>query len=211
MSEWANFWNGPLNAPSARIGDCRVQANQKTKAGEDQPKTTFHSFYPIRRFLDPPERLIGKLSIDPDDTVVDFGCGPGYFLIPLAKVARRAIGVDVSPRMLEKASTKAKKKGVSIELLQNNGTGIRLEDNSADLIFLNHVFHEVDDKPTVLGEFHRILKPAGRLAIVERTHDSWRLLNNLRPPVVDEKKLIAKFNKQDLDLRKQSRTETHLL
>ncbi|MGP8128804.1 MAG: class I SAM-dependent methyltransferase [Candidatus Bathyarchaeia archaeon] len=148
---------------------------------------------PIRRFLDPPERLIGKLSIDPDDTVVDFGCGPGYFLIPLAKVARRAIGVDVSPRMLEKASTKAKKKGVSIELLQNNGTGIRLEDNSADLIFLNHVFHEVDDKPTVLGEFHRILKPAGRLAIVERTHDSWRLLNNLRPPVVDEKKLISEI------------------
>jgi SAM-dependent methyltransferase len=148
---------------------------------------------PIRRFLDPPERLLGKLSIDPDDTVVDFGCGPGYFLIPLAKVARRAIGVDVSPRMLEKASTKAKKKGVSIELLQNNGTGIRLEDDSADLIFLNHVFHEVDDKPTVLGEFHRILKPAGRLAIVERTHDSWRLLNNLHPPVVDEKKLISEI------------------
>jgi hypothetical protein len=39
---------------------------------------------PIRRVLDPPERLIGKLSINADDPVVDFGCGPGYFLIPLA-------------------------------------------------------------------------------------------------------------------------------
>lgn len=153
-------------------------------------KLAFTLDNPIRRFLDPPERLIEKLGINPDDTVVDFGCGPGYFLIPLAKVARRAIGVDVSPRMLKKASTKAKKEGVSIELLQSNGTDIRLEDNSADLIFLNHVFHELDDKPTVLGEFHRILKPSGRLAIVERTRDSWRLLSNLRPPVVDEKKLI---------------------
>lgn len=148
---------------------------------------------PIRRFLDPPERLIGKLGINPDDTVVDFGCGPGYFLIPLAKVARRAIGVDVSPRMLERASTKAKKKGVSVELLQSDGTGLRLEDNSVDLIFLNHVFHEVDDKPKVLGEFHRILKPLGKLAIVERTSDSWRLLSNTGPPVVDEKQLISEI------------------
>jgi ubiquinone/menaquinone biosynthesis C-methylase UbiE len=148
---------------------------------------------PIRRYLDPPERLIGKLAVNPDDTVLDFGCGPGYFLIPLAQVARRAIGVDVSPRMLEKASRKAKKKGVSVELLQNDGTGIRLEDGSVDLIFLNHVFHEVDDKPRVLGEFRRILKPLGRLAIVERTRDSGRLMGNMGPPVVDEKRLIGEI------------------
>jgi len=148
---------------------------------------------PVRRFLDPPERLIGKLGINPDDAVIDFGCGPGYFLIPLAKVARRAIGVDVSSRMLEKASRKAKKKGVSVELLQSDGTGIRLEDGSVDLIFLNHVFHEVDDKPRVLGEFHRILKPLGRLAIVERTREPGRLMGNMGPPVVDEKRLIGEI------------------
>jgi len=148
---------------------------------------------PVRRYLDPPERLIGKLGINPDDAVIDFGCGPGYFLIPLAKVARRAIGVDVSSRMLEKASRKAKKKGVSVELLQSDGTGIRLEDSSVDLIFLNHVFHEVDDKPRVLGEFHRILKPLGRLAIVERTREPGRLLSNMGPPMVDEKRLIGEI------------------
>ena len=148
---------------------------------------------PVRRFLDPPERLIGKLAVNPDDTVLDFGCGPGYFLIPLAQVARRAIGVDVSPRMLEKASRKAKKKGVSVELLQSDGTGIRLEDGSVDLILLNHVFHEVDDKPRVLGEFRRILKPLGRLAIVERTREPGRLMGNMGPPVVDEKRLIGEI------------------
>ena len=148
---------------------------------------------PVRRFLDQPEQLIGKLGVNPDDTVLDFGCGPGYFLIPLAQVARRAIGVDVSPRMLEKGSRKAKEKGVSVELLQSDGTGIRLEDGSVDLIFLNHVFHEVDDKPRVLGEFRRILKPLGRLAIVERTREPGRLLGNMGPPVVDEKRLIGEI------------------
>jgi len=34
VCEWANFWSGPLNAPSARIGDCRVQANQERNGGE---------------------------------------------------------------------------------------------------------------------------------------------------------------------------------
>jgi SAM-dependent methyltransferase len=150
---------------------------------------------PVRRFLDPPERLIGKLAVNPDDTVLDFGCGPGYFLIPLAQVARRAIGVDVSPRMLEKASRKAEKNGVSVELMQSDGTGIRLEDGSVDLIFLNHVFHEVDDKPRVLGEFSRILKPLGRLAIVERTRERGRLMGNMGPPVVDEKRLIGEIQR----------------
>jgi len=114
-------------------------------------------------------------------------------LIPIAKVARSAIGMDVSPRMLEKASRKGKKEGVSIELLQSDGTNIRLQDDSVDLILLNHVFHEVDDKPKVLGEFHRILKPSGRLAIVERTRSSGRLLSNMGPPLVDEKRLISEI------------------
>ena len=35
MCEWANFWSGPLNAPSVRIGDCRVQANQEKNGGEE--------------------------------------------------------------------------------------------------------------------------------------------------------------------------------
>ena len=59
---------------------------------------------PIRRFVSPPERLISKIKIGSNDVVVDFGCGPGFFSIPLAKIARRTIGVDISPRMLEKSS-----------------------------------------------------------------------------------------------------------
>jgi ubiquinone/menaquinone biosynthesis C-methylase UbiE len=144
---------------------------------------------PIRRFLSPPERLISKLDIGSSDVVVDFGCGSGFFLIPLAKAASRSIGVDVSPRMLERAARLAKKEGITIDFLQSDGTEIRLDDGSVDLILLNHVFHEVEDKPGVLGEFHRILKPSGRLAIVERIHGANGLLAKLSPPLIDEKDL----------------------
>ena len=146
---------------------------------------------PIRRFVSPPERLISKIKIDSNDVVVDFGCGPGFFSIPLAKIARRTIGVDISPRMLEKAAGHAKKEGVTIEFLQSDGTEIRLENGVADLVLLNHVFHEIEDKPTVLDEFHRILKSLGRVAIVERTHKARIPLRNLGPPVIDEKELVS--------------------
>lgn len=163
-------------------------------------KLTFMLDNPIRRLLSPPERLISKLSIGSNDVLVDFGCGPGFFLIPLARVAGRAIGVDVSPRMLERGARHAKKEGVAIEFLQSDGTNIRLDDSSVDLILLNHVFHEVEDKPRVLGEFHRILKPLGRLAIVERTHEAKGLWSKSGPRVIDEKELTHEIQQSGFRL-----------
>jgi 2-polyprenyl-3-methyl-5-hydroxy-6-metoxy-1,4-benzoquinol methylase len=40
---------------------------------------------PIRRLLQPPNELIEKLAITSEQTVMDFGCGPGYFTIEMAK------------------------------------------------------------------------------------------------------------------------------
>jgi ubiquinone/menaquinone biosynthesis C-methylase UbiE len=143
----------------------------------------------IRRLLSPPERLISKLGIGSNDVVVDFGCGPGFFLIPIAKIAGRAIGIDVSPHMLERAAQRAKKEDLTIQFLQSDGTDIRLEDGTVNLILLNNVFHEVGDKPGLLGEFRRILTPLGRLAIVERTREVNGLWAKFSPPLIDEKEL----------------------
>ena len=99
---------------------------------------------------------------------MDFGCGPGFFTIELAKKAKNVVAVDVSPEMLKKAQNKAKKAHQeNIQFLQSDGKTIQLEDGSVDLILLVTVFHEVGDSGTVLKEFSRILKPTGRLAIVE--------------------------------------------
>ena len=145
---------------------------------------------PIRKLFSPPERLISKINIGSNDVVIDFGCGPGFHSIPLAKLAQRMIGIDISPRMLERAARHAEQEGVTIEFLQSDGTEIRLEDGVADLILLNHVFHEIRDKPAVLGEFYRILKSLGRVAIVERTRKGRFPWNNIGPPVIDEKELV---------------------
>jgi len=123
---------------------------------------------PIRRLIQPPSELIEKLAINPNDVAVDFGCGPGYYTIELAKKAKRAVAVDLSSEMLKKAQNKAEKAGVmNIQFLQSNGTNIQLEDSSVDIILLVTVYHEVGESEAVLKEFNRILKPESKLIIVE--------------------------------------------
>jgi ubiquinone/menaquinone biosynthesis C-methylase UbiE len=123
---------------------------------------------PIRRLIQPPSELIEKLAINPNDVVMDFGCGPGYYTIELAKKAKSVVAVDLSSEMLKKAQNKADKAGVkNIQFLQSNGTNIQLKDSSVDIILLVTVYHEVGESEAVLKEFSRILKPEGKLIIVE--------------------------------------------
>ena len=123
---------------------------------------------PIRRWLQPPSELIEKLGINLGDVVMDFGCGPGFYTVELAKKAKKVVAVDLSPEMIKKAQSKAAKAGVkNIEFLQSDGKNIKVEDGSVDLILLVTVYHEIGESQTVLTEFHRILKPTGKLVIVE--------------------------------------------
>ena len=138
----------------------------------------------LRRWLSPPERLISKLEIAPNDVVVDFGCGPGFYTIPIAKVAGRAIGVDVSKDMLRRTTEYAKTNGVSVQTIESDGTKIDIPTTTVDLCLLVHVYHEVENKPQLLAEFIRILKPSGKLAIVEKTRESL-FAEKLGPPTIE--------------------------
>jgi ubiquinone/menaquinone biosynthesis C-methylase UbiE len=164
-------------------------------------KLAFALNNPIRRILSPPTRLLGKLDIAPSSVVLDFGCGPGFFLIPIAEIAAKTIGVDVSPRMLKKSADQANKNGVNVELLESDGTDIPLPDNSVDLILLVHVFHEVNNKDRVLDEFSRTLRPSGRVAIVERTAQGGVLPCKFGPPVVNESEIREQIRKSRFTLK----------
>ena len=123
---------------------------------------------PIRRLIQPPSELIGKLSLNINDVVVDFGCGPGYYTVDLAKKAKKVVAVDLSFEMLKKAQKKAEKAGVkNIQFLQSDGKSLKLEDGSVDKILLVTVYHEVGESEVVLREFGRVLKPEGKLIVVE--------------------------------------------
>jgi ubiquinone/menaquinone biosynthesis C-methylase UbiE len=129
----------------------------------------------LRRFRSA-ERVIAALGVKPEEVVIDFGCGPGFYTIPLAKRAKRAIGIDINAGMLERAADYARKSGVSVEFYRSDGRRVPLPDWTADLVFMSLVYHELDDKGTVLKELARVLKPDGRLAIMEMTRGLMRRL-----------------------------------
>jgi ubiquinone/menaquinone biosynthesis C-methylase UbiE len=123
---------------------------------------------PIRRLVQPPAELIEKIAINSSDVVVDFGCGPGYYTIDLAKKAKKVVAVDISPEMLKKAQRKAQKANMkNIEFMQSDGKTLQLEDSSVEKILLVTVYHEVGENEVVLKEFGRVLKQEGKLVIVE--------------------------------------------
>ncbi len=123
---------------------------------------------PIRRMVQPPSELVDKLDIKPDYVVVDYGCGPGYYTLEIAKRAKTVFAVDISQAMLKKAKNAADKaETMNIQFVLTDGKNLQLKNDSSDIILLVTVYHEIGESEIILKEFKRILKVTGKLIIVE--------------------------------------------
>ena len=126
---------------------------------------------PDREQTEQPDRVLEALAIQPGDTVVDLGAGNGYFSIRMARLVGdkgRVLAVDIQPEMLKLLSERAREAGVTnIENVLATETDPRLQPESADLVLMVDVYHELATPEQVLAKVRRSLKPYGRLALVE--------------------------------------------
>src|SRR5512139_2340496 len=109
-----------------------------------------HSFdNPLRRLFHDPERLL-QPYVKPGMTVVDIGCGMGYFTIGLAMLAGpggKVIAVDLQQRMLDAMEKRAVKAGVADRILSRRGRNESLGiEGPADFALAFWMAHEVPDK-----------------------------------------------------------------
>ncbi len=126
--------------------------------------------------LDGPERqrwlpaagVVERLALRPGMTVADVGAGTGYFALRMAAAVLpggRVFAIDLQPEMLE--ILRARVADLPITLVNAAANHTMLLDASVDLELLANVWHELDEPAATLVEARRILRPGGRLAIVD--------------------------------------------
>jgi SAM-dependent methyltransferase len=108
-------------------------------------------------------------NLRPGEVVVDLGSGGGIDVLLAAKKVGpegKAIGIDMTDEMLERARRNAEKAGaMNAEFRKGTIDELPLEDASADCIISNCVINLAPDKRAVFREMARVLKPGGRVAV----------------------------------------------
>ncbi len=125
------------------------------------------------KFINPNE-IIGQLDLEEGNYVADFGCGSGYFSIPFAqKIGSegRIYCLDVLAQALESVESQAKILGLSNILTKRvnleNEEGSGLEKESLDWVIMKDVLFQNEKKETIFKEAYRVLKPRGKILIME--------------------------------------------
>jgi len=122
-------------------------------------------------------RTRAALAARPGERGLDVGCGPGLLACELARevgAAGRIVGLDSSEDMLALARARTEREGVAdrVELRRGDATRLDFPAGSFDFVTAVQVYLYVPDVERALGEAARVLRPGGRLAVVDTDWDS---------------------------------------
>jgi ubiquinone/menaquinone biosynthesis C-methylase UbiE len=117
------------------------------------------------------DRLLDIAAIQPEERVLDLGCGTGTLTIrakerrPAAAIA----GLDADPRMLERARRKAQAAGAELDFVVGSATELPYPDRSFDVVLSSLLLHHLDRdaKGAASREIARVLASGGRLAVAD--------------------------------------------
>lgn len=110
-------------------------------------------------------RLAVRETVRPGDRVLDVCCGTGDLALEAERRGGRVVGLDFSERML----ARARRKSGTIEWVQGDALALPFPAESFDAVLVGFGVRNLDDLEAGLRELRRVLRPGGRLAILELT------------------------------------------
>ena len=155
--------------------------------------------FKIRDFFSPRIYVLNEAGIKPGNSVLDYGCGPGSYILPVSSLVDKTgkiFALDIHPLAIKSAediSTKNKLENVKT-IHSDCQTG--LPDQSIDVVLLYDTYHDLSNPDAVLQEINRILKPEGILSFSD---------HHMTDKAIEEK--ITKDNLFNL-LKKNNKTYT---
>ncbi|HTR18918.1 MAG TPA: methyltransferase domain-containing protein [Candidatus Paceibacterota bacterium] len=135
---------------------------------------TAHHFVPDTAGFAQPEGNASLLAIQPGMSVADFGAGSGAYIWPIARTLANSghlFAIDVQQDLLRRIHNEAQKRGITnLKILWadlEKPKGSKIAKESLDVVLISNLLFQVEDKNAVLAEAHRILKPSGKLAVID--------------------------------------------
>ena len=118
------------------------------------------------------DRLLEPAQIASGQVVADFGCGPGAMAVELARQVGpegHVHAMDLNAEFVARARAKAEAEGLSDRVTVHHltGTGLPLADDALDRLVAKNVMVYVDDPLATFGEFHRVVKPGGKVHAID--------------------------------------------
>lgn len=133
-----------------------------------------------------PEDLLRSFGLRKGQTMADVGAGPGFFTLPAARIVGGdglVLAADIQGEMLTAVRSRVAEQGLTnVRVVKTSDTEIPIPAASCDLVLMAFVLAEVEQHARFLHRGARLLKPRGRLAVVE-----WQKHETPSGPPMDER------------------------
>lgn len=125
----------------------------------------------IEQYVELAERVAGQLQ--EGGKVLEVAPGPGYFCIELARRGNYTItGMDLSRTFVKMAAEKAAKAGVKVQFTQGSASNMPFPKETFDFLLCRAAFKNFADPGGALKEMCRVLKPGGRLLLIDLSREA---------------------------------------
>ena len=134
-----------------------------------------------------PAGVLEAVGLRRDMAAIDLCCGDGWFTLPMSKVAASVVAIDIDRNMLEAARDRLAAAGATnCEFVEGDAYELaELTRRPVDFVLMANAFHGVPDQPRLADAIGKVLKPAGRLAVVnwhQRRREETTILGEPRGP-----------------------------